>query len=224
MKDLTVTDNKIGITQDQWNLIGATTPKDKIKQRPGRGGKTFDYVETGYIVNLLNTTFNGLWDFEIDEQEVGQTQVWVKGKLTVWINPELKITKTQFGGSDIKKTQEGKPVDVADDLKSASSDCLKKCASLLGFASDIYWKEKESPQSGVKSRENTNASASEYVGVGKPTEKQINYINVLASEKGIDREELKLEYKVDSMKDLSYDQVQEIIKKLMAMPSKGSDF
>ncbi len=225
MKDLTITENAIGISETQWNLIGATTPKDKIKQRPGRGGKTFDYVETGYIVELLNKTFNGLWDFEIDQQEVGQTQVWVKGKLTVWLSSEMKISKTQFGGSDIKKTQDGKPIDIADDLKAASSDCLKKCASLLGFAKDIYWKEKESPQGIVKSRENTNyqgaytksATAQQITGVGHPTEKQINYINALCNEKGVDREEIKKKYGVESMKDFTYEQGQAVIKELLDM-------
>jgi recombination DNA repair RAD52 pathway protein len=213
-KDLTTaTGIMIGISQKQWDIIGSKTPKDKIKQRPGRGGKTFDYVETGYIVDLLNSTFNGLWDFEIDEQEVGTTQVWVKGKLTVWITPEMKITKTQFGGSDIKKTSEGKPVDVADDLKAASSDCLKKCASLLGFAKDIYWKEKT-----IGTTPTQNASSSSVVGVGKPTDKQINYINALCSQKGIDREEMKTKYKVESMKDLNYEQGQAMIKELLTMP------
>ena len=212
MKDLTITENAIGISETQWNLIGATTPKDKIKQRPGRGGKTFDYVETGYIVELLNKTFNGLWDFEIDQQEVGQTQVWVKGKLTVWLSSEMKISKTQFGGSDIKKTQDGKPIDIADDLKAASSDCLKKCASLLGFAKDIYWKEKTNSTSTTQTR-----SANDVVGVGHPTEKQINYINALCSEKGVDREEIKKKYGVESMKDFTYEQGQAVIKELLDM-------
>lgn len=205
--------DELGITQKQWTLIGATTPKDKIKKRPGRGGKEFDYVETGYIVELLNTTFNGMWDFEIDEQQVGASQVWVKGKLTVYLSPEMKISKTQFGGSEVKKDREGKIVDIADDLKSASSDCLKKCASLLGFAKDIYWKEKPSTTSNTETR-----SASDVVGVGHPTDKQINYINALCSERGIDREEIKKKYNVASMKDFTYEQGQAVIKELLELP------
>jgi len=220
-KDIVPTKNQIGLSQKQWDIIGSITPADKIKQRPGRGGMTFDYVEAGYMVDLLNTTFNGLWDFEVLEQQVGNTQVWVKGRLTVWVTQELKIIKTQFGGSDVKKTREGIPVDIADDLKAASSDCLKKCASLLGFAKDIYWKEKESVQSTVKSPQytsNTSSSANSYVGVGKPTLKQINYINVLISERKMDREDVKKQYGVTSMKDLSYEQGQTIISELLAMP------
>ena len=157
-KSLIKTD-KLGVTSEQWNLIGAKTPADKIKTRPGRGGQVFEYVETGYIVELLNTTFNGMWDFEIESEQVGKSQVWVRGKLTVWVAPEIKITKTQYGGSDIKKSGEN-IIDIADDLKSASSDCLKKCASLLGFASDIYWKEKVNSTSATKSASMSATGAS----------------------------------------------------------------
>jgi hypothetical protein len=54
------------------------------------------------------------------------------------------ISKEQYGGSDIKKysqgTKIGQPLDIANDLKSAGSDALKKCASLFGIAQDVYWK------------------------------------------------------------------------------------
>lgn len=68
--------------------------------------------------------------------------LWVTGKLTVH-SPDNKfsIIKMQAGSSDIKFLKDSrKPVDIGDDLKSAHTDALKKCASLLGFASDIYGK------------------------------------------------------------------------------------
>ena len=61
------------------------------------------------------------------------------------------IIKEQFGRADIKfkneyKTVNGKQVkvitddclDYGDDCKAAATDALKKCASELGIASDIY--------------------------------------------------------------------------------------
>lgn len=139
--------DEIGLAQSQWQAIGAVTPSEFIMTRPGRGGKQFSYVETGYVIDLLNKTFNGMWDFTIDEQQIGNGQVWVKGKLTVKfpvynkdgsIHSIESLSKTQYGGSDIK-TSNGSTVDIADDLKAAGSDALKKCASLFGFAADIYW-------------------------------------------------------------------------------------
>lgn len=208
---------EMGINQKQWDLIGATTPADKIKTRPGRGGQTFKYVEAGYIVDLLNRTFNGMWDFKIQDQSVGGTQVWVRGELTVWLSPEIKVTKSQYGGSDIKATKEGKAVDIADDLKSASSDCLKKCASLFGFAQDIYWKEMSQGTAPAETR-----NREEIVGLGHPTMKQVNYINALCSQKGVDREDIKSEFNVESMKDLKYEDGQTIIKRLTDMPDVTS--
>lgn len=61
----------------------------------------------------------------------------------------MQIIKEQFGSSEIKRytqyTYSGAPnpranqiMDLADDLKSATSDSLKKCATELGFGKDVY--------------------------------------------------------------------------------------
>ncbi len=138
-KELTKVEEPIGITQRQASLIYERTPKKYIKKRPGRGGKVFDYVETGYIIKRLNQIFNYLWEFKVVEHQIGKEQVWVKGELTAHISPSLSITKSQYGGSDIKRNKDGEVIDIADDLKAATSDALKKCASLFGIASDVYW-------------------------------------------------------------------------------------
>lgn len=139
--------SEIGIPKAKWALLDEKTPTQFIKKRQGRGGMTFDYVETGYVVKKLNEVFNGMWDFEILEQEVGKNHIWVKGKLTVkFVDAKGNIhtlVKSQFGGSEVKKTKTGEVIDIADDLKAASSDALKKCASLLGVASDVYFQEKK---------------------------------------------------------------------------------
>ena len=44
-----------------------------------------------------------------------------------------------FGGSDIARHRETqKPVSIADDLKAAASDALKKCATLFGIGLHLY--------------------------------------------------------------------------------------
>jgi isopentenyldiphosphate isomerase len=51
------------------------------------------------------------------------------------------IVKEQFGRADVKfKKGTEIPIDYGNDLKAASTDALKKCASELGIASDIYGK------------------------------------------------------------------------------------
>lgn len=126
----------------QLRFITQKTPPEFVKERPGPGGMRLSYVEVGYVINVLNQAFGWDWDFRILDQQIGKKQVWVRGELTVRSDGR-EMTKGQFGGADIKFNRLGAPVSIADDLKTAASDCLKKCASLLGIASDIYWRDLE---------------------------------------------------------------------------------
>jgi len=137
-------ENQLSLPKTLYSVLNKKTPKKFIKKRPGRGGKYFDYVETGYVVEQLNKAFNGMWDFEILDKQIGREKIWVLGKLTVkFITPlgVQTVSKSQFGGSDIKRTKEGEIIDIGDDLKAAASDALKKCASLFGIAKDVYFRE-----------------------------------------------------------------------------------
>jgi len=140
-----LTDQTVSLPQSlnpaQKVFITQKTPRKFIKTRPGPGGISLGYVEVGYIINILNQAFGWDWDFRILDQQVGKRQVWVRGELTVRVGDHV-ITKGQFGGADIKyNRQSNEPVSIADDLKAAASDCLKKCASMLGIAGDVYWKD-----------------------------------------------------------------------------------
>jgi recombination DNA repair RAD52 pathway protein len=143
------------------NLVMGKTPKDVVFQRPVRGGANVDYVPGWWFIEQLNALFGHLWDFEVLREFVGQNQVWVLGKLTVKLPSGLTVTKTAYGGSDIKKYGDGKAnagqiIDIADDLKSASTDAMKKASTLLGLASDIYGKREVLEQTGPnKSHLNT---------------------------------------------------------------------
>ncbi|MBI3485706.1 hypothetical protein HY025_02060 [Candidatus Daviesbacteria bacterium] len=125
----------------QLAFINQKTPTQFIKQRPGPGGVQLSYVEVGYVINILNQVFGWNWDFRIDDQQVGKRQVWVRGELAVRLKGQT-IVKAQYGGADIKMSRSnGEAVSVADDLKAAASDSLKKCASMFGIAGDVYWKD-----------------------------------------------------------------------------------
>lgn len=128
------------LTKAQLAFITQKTPEQFIKHRPGPGGKEVDYVEIGYVINMLNQIFGWDWDFKVIDQQVGKKQVWVRGELTVRLK-EHNVIKGQYGGSDIKLNRNGEPISIADDLKAAASDSLKKCASMLGIAGDIYWRD-----------------------------------------------------------------------------------
>lgn len=117
------------------------TPAQHIYTRPGKGGQKWSYVTGNYVEKVLNFTFGWNWDFEIVAHGKEGDQVWVQGKLIVKDDKGHSITKSQFGRADIKFLKGTKTaLDFGNDLKSASTDALKKCASLLGIASDVYGK------------------------------------------------------------------------------------
>jgi hypothetical protein len=132
------------LSTEQEKKILEKTPTKYVRFRPGSNGMQFPYVENGYAIHRLNEVFNYLWDFEIVGEQVGKKQIWVKGKLTVHLTPDLVISKSNFGGADIKFFQGTEnPVDIGNDMKAASADALKKCASMFGLFEDIYWKDSE---------------------------------------------------------------------------------
>ncbi len=124
-------------------LIEGKTPKDAIYSHPGRGGKTFTYVTGFWIARQLNALFDYNWDWKVLREHIGQTQVWVLGSLTIRLETEggkyVTVFKEAFGGADIKMASgTSNVIDIGDDLKGASTDALKKAASLFGLAADVY--------------------------------------------------------------------------------------
>jgi hypothetical protein len=107
-------------------------PPELIKQRQGQGGKTLSYVETHAVIARLNEGCDA-WSFEIVEHQVLAEEVVVVAKLTA-----DGVTKMAFGGTSITRDRDGRPLSIADDLKSAASDAIKKAASLLGVGLELY--------------------------------------------------------------------------------------
>jgi Rad52/22 family double-strand break repair protein len=137
--ELALVNNNL-LNPDQLNQIFKATPPKYVKLRPGKGGGDWKYVSAGYIQKVLNLMFGWDWDFEIIDEKilVESAIVIVKGKLTCR-SGDRTIVKMQYGRKEITMKRGGTgPLDVGNDLKAAASDCLKKCASLIGIASDIY--------------------------------------------------------------------------------------
>ena len=124
----------------QRSIMEQRTPGDAIRTRKGRGGRDFKYVTHAYVTRTLNTAFHLNWDFEVlDTRIIPETdpqEVFVRGRLTVRTKNGV-ITKEQFGSASVKRSN-SQITSLGDDLKAAASDALKKCASLLGLALDLY--------------------------------------------------------------------------------------
>lgn len=140
---------KVGtdLTTQQIQKFFTATPKDKIKQRPAKGGGHWDYVSGSYVTQVLNSLFAYNWSFEVltSMQEALATAntgtVVVQGRLRVKIGNEW-ITKDQYGRKDVAyKKGTDTPLDFGNDLKAAATDAKKKCASELGLFADVYSQE-----------------------------------------------------------------------------------
>lgn len=119
------------------------TPREAIRTRPGRGGRVLLYTDGAYVVRTLNEAFNWNWDFEVDHEEILYVidrpfEVRCRGKLIIRIG-DVTITKMQYGCQPVELLKDGSaPVSLGDAFKGAATDALKKCASLLGIALDLY--------------------------------------------------------------------------------------
>jgi len=149
------------ISEKQVMIMLQNTPKEQVFTRPGKGGQQWSYVTGHYVEKVLNYVFGWNWDMEIVSKDIygleaGIGQVVVHGKLTVKDSKGHEVTKSQFGRADIKYKRNTKnPLDIGNDFKAATTDALKKCASLLGIASDIYGKQ-EFNDHGVVIKKDTN--------------------------------------------------------------------
>jgi len=164
---------KTWVSERQAIQILQKTPPQYVMSRPAKGGGSWDYVPGWYIQKVLNFTFGWNWDYEVVQEptvsEIIQLienkidQLWVTGKLTVKDDKGHSIVKTQTGRADIKFRKGTRTaLDIGNDLKSAHTDALKKCASQLGIASDIYGRH-ELKSEGYDFSDNTNVVKTEIV-------------------------------------------------------------
>lgn len=114
---------------------------DQIKHRKGNFGNTLAYLEGHTVIQRLNSALDAAWSFEVVTHEVLQDEVLVLGRLVV-----DGIVKTQFGCSTITRSKStGELVSLGDDLKAATTDALKKAATLLGVGNYLYAGDPQSP-------------------------------------------------------------------------------
>lgn len=126
-------------------FIVQPTPAKYIQKRPGTGGKEFDYVSGWYAKKCANYAFGFNHSFEIKKREICGTSAIVEGRFIV-TDPKTGrqiFFKDDIGGHQIRFLKDKthipeNAVDVANDYKSAATDCLKRCMAQIGFFMDVY--------------------------------------------------------------------------------------
>jgi hypothetical protein len=175
-----------------------------VKQRQGTFGNTLDYVEGHAVVARLNEAFEANWTFELSNHWILKEtdEVLVLGKLTA-----EGITKMAFGSMQISRNEDTKAIiSLGDDLKAASTDALKKAASLLGVGLYLYSNPKnktgeappkESPKGGNGERNGERKDGQQKGNGGnggngiRLTNKQLSAIFAIGKSKGLKNKDLK---------------------------------
>ena len=176
---------------DQEKLRLLTRPFTDIKTRPGRNGQAIQYIEGHAIVHRLNEALAGDWSFRVLEREVLEQEVLVLVELRAG-----DVVKHAFGGSELTRTRDGKVVSIADDLKSAATDALKKAATLLGVGlQPCVVEEAPAPQQGPKlvppAPEPVQGEEPGVPDANRLTRKQAEFIATLAKTNGLGKGEVE---------------------------------
>lgn len=149
---------KIEIEKEFTDLISAEIPANLIKQKPGQGD--LKYISGCMVIDILNKLTNYNWDWTIDHcwKETSEDKfnpkydkepkpqgpvAHVIGTLTIYMKDEndniISIKKQAAGAKPVIGGQN----EQKDIFKSASTDALKKAASLLGIGAQLYRDEDE---------------------------------------------------------------------------------
>jgi len=171
---------------------------EQVKQRAGNFGQTLDYIEGHAVIKRLNDAFDGQWSFQVRSHDVLEAEVIVLGELIAG-----SISKTQFGSSSITRAKNsGDIISLADDLKAATTDSLKKCATMFGVGLHLYSNEKSSAANGVSSQsqgvDSSNNSSINHMSTnptstnqnGRISSKQHKYLLSISQERGFSKQEL----------------------------------
>jgi len=143
-------------------VIEEPIPRHLIQTRQISGTK-LDYVSGNFVIDTLNRAFGYTWSWSIDKEWIqpsepkkykdkntGQETVTpqvpvahVIGTLTVFLRDEngnvVQVSKSGAGSKSII----GGSSEQESIFKSASTDALKKAASLLGIAAQLYREPRE---------------------------------------------------------------------------------
>ena len=123
--------------------LSAPMPDKAIKPHPT---KTFlSTIKAIYVVERLNDVF-GLGGWELEHFIQKETEQYVSMGGRIYMRQYDLYTSFQFGGH----TLTGKNTEPADGYKSAVTDVLSKCASLLEVGIQVFKGEPRSKTANVK--------------------------------------------------------------------------
>jgi hypothetical protein len=106
--------------------------------RVNKGGGDQTYVPAEKIISRLNGVLGvGGWSFTVLREGFTPAEAWVLGEITATIDGQA-VTRQQYGDQPLTVGRGDREKPVADLMKKAGTNALKKCATLLGVALYLY--------------------------------------------------------------------------------------
>jgi hypothetical protein len=144
------------------------TPRRFVKRRKGKAGLELDYVDAGFVEQILTFYFPGRWGTR-DVKLFHEGGQW-HAEGVFWVIHSDSHEQSMFvtGQCDVKTygkdhPMKGQPMSVGFDRKGAVSDMIKKgAAMMLGIAFDIY--NRRDPSIPQASASEANGESSEKAG------------------------------------------------------------
>lgn len=173
------------MNEKQIDILSRPFAAELIQQRRGPGGQSLSYVSGSEYIRRLNEAFNCEWTFEIVEHQRFTSEVVVLGRITI-----DGVVKSAFGGSSIKMSrQSDEPISLADDLKAAATDALKKASSLFGIGLHLYSQPPQQP-SQQPSQQPPQQPPQQQLQPQMISEKQVGMVNFVAKKLNLNESEI----------------------------------
>lgn len=150
-----VLDEDVSATPD-GQTYDALRARFESTHRDTRGGATFDYITGEQCISRLNAVLGPFgWSFVVRAHGINEEadEAWALGTLTILRDGngmvlEPPVVHEQFGSQKIKRKRDGSGIlEIGFDLKGATTDAMKKCATQVGVALYLASKEKNPEES-----------------------------------------------------------------------------
>jgi len=123
----------------------------------------FTYVSGEQVVTRLNEALGVFgWNFEVLSHlhDLDADEIIVQGRLRAYDeNSGQWVTRDQWGSQKINRRKDGSILELGFDYKGATTDCLKKCATLLGVALYLSAKDEAGPPQAREVSQQNSATA-----------------------------------------------------------------
>lgn len=174
--------------------------------------KELSYLPGDKIIERLNECFNGIWSFTIQDKiiDVDIGHISVLGRLEAYIDGR-EVVKEQWGSGVISTFSNGKVINLGNDVKAATTDALKKCATLLGVGLYLYADDDERapasqnyvPPNTPKTEEKVESLREEISDENKKaTKAQTSTIMKIARDNNIDIALVLAKYDIDKVSSM----------------------